>query len=241
MKQRYLHRPGATEQMHLLTTAYDEQSVFRIALSDGIPLPYLGALLAICRKEMPDVRIQLSEVPLMTQLDGLRNGLYDVGFAKTDDTGAGLVTRKVWNEQLFVVAPARPLFMKPEVPSLLDLLHHPLVLCETDGWAGYHMQVDRWLNSMPHKPLIAARVSSHELMILLVAAGYGVGVTTESQLAAWCPPKVEIRSLAGFAPLMNTFLLHRDDAPSEILTRFLSFLACPQLRQSQHQRCRFAT
>ena len=54
----------------------------RIALSDGITPSRLPTLLALCRQEEPEIEIRLFEVPLSQQIQGLQEGLYDVGFAQ---------------------------------------------------------------------------------------------------------------------------------------------------------------
>ncbi|MFX7329540.1 LysR substrate-binding domain-containing protein, partial [Acinetobacter baumannii] len=57
----------------------------RIALSDGITPSCFSALLALCRQEEPEIEIRLFEVPLLQQIKGLQDDLYDVGFAQADE------------------------------------------------------------------------------------------------------------------------------------------------------------
>ncbi|WP_019950841.1 LysR substrate-binding domain-containing protein [Kushneria aurantia] len=57
----------------------------RAALSDSNTPSRLPALLALCRQEEPEVEIRLTEVPLSQQIKGLRDDLYDVGFARPDE------------------------------------------------------------------------------------------------------------------------------------------------------------
>jgi DNA-binding transcriptional LysR family regulator len=62
------------------------QGTLRIALSDGVVPRRLSELLAKCRLEEPEVEIRLFEVPLSQQVRGLRNDLYDIGFARSDES-----------------------------------------------------------------------------------------------------------------------------------------------------------
>lgn len=67
-----------------------------IALSDGITSSCFSALLALCRREEPEIEIRLYEVPLSQQIKGLHDDLYDVGFAQLDEPGDGLLAKPVW-------------------------------------------------------------------------------------------------------------------------------------------------
>jgi len=78
----------------------------RVALSDGITPSRLPTLLALCRKEEPEVEIRFSEVPLSQQLKGLHDDLYDVGFAQSDEVGDGIAAVPVWRDTLMVAVPA---------------------------------------------------------------------------------------------------------------------------------------
>lgn len=59
----------ARDGARAVAAGYDDQ--WRIALSDGITPTHLGASLAKCREDDPEVGIQLNEVPLSQQLKGL--------------------------------------------------------------------------------------------------------------------------------------------------------------------------
>lgn len=79
----------------------------RVALSDGITLSRLSALLVLCRQEEPEVEIRLFEVPLSQQIKGLHDDLYDVGFAQSNEVGNGIVSVPAWSDALIVAVPAR--------------------------------------------------------------------------------------------------------------------------------------
>ncbi|WP_454557374.1 hypothetical protein [Paracoccus kondratievae] len=48
-------------------------------------------MLALCRQEEPEVEIRPTEVPLAQQIKGLHDNLYDVGFARADDSARASV------------------------------------------------------------------------------------------------------------------------------------------------------
>ena len=195
-------------------------SQLRVALSDGIPPSHFSTFLALCREEEPEIEIRLFEVALAQQIKGLRDDLYDVGFARSDDVGESIIAEAVWAEPLMVAVPARhPLLMYKRIP-LEEVLRHPLVLGDPHACEGYVRQVERVLRRVDQEPLIAERVASIDLLMTLVAAGFALGLVGASQIAASHEHGVVARPLAGRMPMLTTYLLRLDNEPSESLVRF---------------------
>lgn len=193
----------------------------RIALSDGITPSRLPALLALCRQEEPEVEIRLFEVPLSQQIKGLHDDLYDVGFARADEVGDGIVAVSVWNDPMMVAVPARhPLLAYKRIP-LEELLRYPLVLCDPQVCEGHARQVERVLRRVEMEPLVAERVASCDLMMVLVSAGFALGLTGAAHIVASREQGVVARPLVGRSPLLTTYLLRPAGDPSETLTRFI--------------------
>ncbi|PZP62080.1 MAG: LysR family transcriptional regulator, partial [Delftia acidovorans] len=196
-------------------------SQLRIALSDGITPSRLPALLALCRQEEPEVEIRLFEVPLAQQIKGLHDDLYDVGFARADEVGDGIVAMPIWNDPLMVAVPARhPLLAHKRIP-LEELLRYPLVLCDQQACEGHARQVERVLRRVDMEPLVAERVASCDLMMALVSAGFALGLTGAAHIAASREQGVVARPLVGRSPMLTTYLLRLDSEPSETLARFI--------------------
>ncbi len=193
----------------------------RIALSDGIAQPRLSALLAQCREDEPEVEIRLSETPLSQQIKGLNSDLYDAGFAQSDEVGEGILAEAIWSEPLVIAVPARHPILKHRRIPLDEVLRYPLVLCHPETCEGFWQQVKRVLRTVDAKPIVADRVPTLDLMMTLVAAGYGLGFAGESQIAACRNPDVIARPLAGRSPMLTTYLLRPDIEPSEQLSRFI--------------------
>ncbi|MBM2765025.1 LysR family transcriptional regulator [Burkholderia anthina] len=196
-------------------------SQLRVALSDGIPPSRFSTFLALCRQEEPEIEIRLFEVPLAQQIKGLHDDLYDVGFARSDDVGDGILAEAVWDDPLMVAMPARhPLMTYKRIP-LEEVLHYPLVLGNPHACEGYARQIERVLRRVDREPLVAERVSSVDLMMALVAAGFALGLIGASQIAASREPGVVARPLAGRAAMLTTYLLRSDNELSETLARFV--------------------
>lgn len=197
------------------------RGTLRIALSDGIARVRLSSLLALCREEEPEVEIRLSEMPFSQQMKGLHNDLYDVGFTLADEVEEGLIAEPVWRDPLVVAVPARhPLLAHKRVP-LDEVLSYPLVLCHPEVCAGCNQQLERLLRSAGAQPTVAEHVATHDLMLALVAAGYGIGFSSAAHIAACKTTDVIARPLAGHSFMLTTYLLRPDNEPSEQLSSFI--------------------
>ncbi|WP_281660592.1 LysR family transcriptional regulator [Microvirgula aerodenitrificans] len=193
----------------------------RIALSDGITPSRLPTLLALCRQEEPEVDIRLFEVPLAQQIKGLHDDLYDVGFAQSDEVGEGIVAEAVWTDPLLVAVPARHHLLKHKRIPLDDVLQFPLVLCDALTCEGHARQVERVLRCSEREPLVTERVASFELMMVMVSAGFALGLAGGPHIMASREPGVVARPLAGRSPILTTYLLYREGESSEVLSRFI--------------------
>lgn len=193
----------------------------RIALSDGIAQPRISTLLAECREDKPEVEIRLSEIPLSQQIKGLHSDLFDAGFAQSDEVGEGIMAVPVWSEPLVIAVPARHPILVHRRIALDEVLRYPLVLCHPEVCEGFWRQVKRVLRTVDAKLIVADCVPTLDLMMTLVAAGYGLGFAGESQIAACRNPNVVARPLAGRSPILTTYLLRPDSEPSEQLSRFI--------------------
>ncbi|EKZ5637126.1 LysR family transcriptional regulator [Klebsiella pneumoniae] len=193
----------------------------RISISDSISPSRLPTLLAFCRQEEPEVDIRLFEVPLSQQIKGLHDDLYDVGFAQSDEVGDGIVAEAIWSEPIMVAVPARHHLLKYKRIPLDEVLHFPLVLCDPQTCEGHARQIERVLCQASREPLICERVSSLDLMMVIVSAGFALGLTSGSHITASREAGVVARPLAGHPPMLMTYLLQRQGETSGVLSRFI--------------------
>lgn len=194
----------------------------RVALSDGVPQARLAALLARCREEEPDVEICLSEVPSSVQVKGLRDDLFDVGLAQSEKQAEGLVAVPVWLDPLVVALPARHQLLAYRHIPLEEIARHPLVLCDPEVCEGFWEQLQPVLRPVESRLTIAERVPTLDLMMALVAAGYGLGFSSLARITELNNPDVVTRPLAGRATMLTTFMVRRNVEPSEQLDRFIN-------------------
>lgn len=209
----------AQDSVRAVSAGYQGQ--LRIALSEGISQARLTELLSRCREEDPDTEIRLYEVPLAQQIKGLESDLYDAGFAQSHDVGDALQAVSAWNDPMVVAVPLRhPLLIYRKLP-LEEVLRYPLVLCDPEFCAGCSRQVTRVLRATGLEPIVAEQVASHDLMVTLVAAGYGLGFSTAAHVSTSHHPEIVTRPLAGRMPVLTTYLIQRNGEPSEALQRFV--------------------
>lgn len=210
------------------------RGILRIALSDGIAQPRLTSLLARCREEDPEVEIRLFETPLAQQVKGLLSDQYDLGFSHATEGGEGVIAQPVWSDPLVIAVPTRhPLLAHKRIP-IEEVVRYPLVLCHPENCEGCHRQIERILRTVDMEPIVAEHVSNFGLMMMLVAAGYGLGFATEAHMA-YCPhPEVVFRPLTGRAPMLTTYVLRPDTDPSRQLSQFID-RAIPSRNTNSHQ------
>lgn len=200
-----------------------------ITISDGAIDPRLSTFLARCRAEEPEIEIRLTEMPLTEQLHGLRSGDFTIGFAHTEDVGDDIIAEPIWQDPLVAVVPARhPLLAFKEI-ELRELAHYPLIMCDPQVRSGFSRELNRLLQPLEHEPNVVELVSSLEMMLTLVGAGYGLGFTTAAKIAICKRPDTVIRPLATHSAKITTYLLrsHELDESSISLERFIDRLRDP--------------
>lgn len=192
-----------------------------VALADGVMQPRLATLLARCRAEEPDISIRLVETSFDEQLSGLRDEVFDVGFAQCRDQSGLFEAEAVWNDPIMVALPARHPLLAFKHIALADALRYPLVLLQRDSCPASQQQIDWMLHSVGAPPVVADRAATLELMMTLISAGYGLGFLSAAHMAAWQYPDVVIRPLAGPARVLTTYVLYPKVQPSAIRDRFI--------------------
>lgn len=200
----------------------------RIAISDGAMDPRLSAFLARCRAEEPEVEIRLSEVPLTEQIRGLRSGDFTIGFAHAADVGEGIVAEPIWRDPIVIAVPARHSLLAHKQVPLNELQGHPLVLCDKLACEGYCRELNRLLQVLEHRLNVVEEVSSLDMMLTLVGAGYGIGFMTATKIPISQRPDVVIHPLAQDTAVITTYLLRPESSNSSVsLDRFIERLRGP--------------
>ncbi len=134
----------------------------------------------------------------------------------------GIVVQSAWNDPLVIAVPARhPLLAHKRIP-LVELIRYPLVLCHPEICEGCYRQIERILRTVDAEPVVAEHAATFDLMMTLVAAGYGLSFANESHMMICRHPEVVARPLAGRPIMLTTYLLRPNTEPSEPLSRFVA-------------------
>lgn len=178
-----------------------------IAISPGaITLP-LADMLARQREAAPEMQLQITETSLNDQCKGLTDGRYDLGICLTPvEMHDAINTIPLWRDELMaVLPPTSPLLAFNKIP-LQNLVQHPLVLWQWKDDGIVNRQIDALLASAPYT--VAERVLSFGLMSVLVDAGYGVGICTQSWGSVSHKMGTVLRPIAGQPHYITTYITH---------------------------------
>lgn len=179
----------------------------QIAVSTGILPPALAALLARQRAEEPETPIHLVETTEKDQQQGLKDGRYCLGlFLSMNEQSLSRNTLALWPDELAVALPLRsPLLAFAEVP-FEELAQYPLIMWHKGYCSPLGQQLDSLIASAPTTLNVIDRVSSFELMAVLVAAGYGIGFATRSRIGCSRALDIVMRPLASGPHPVTTYL-----------------------------------
>ena len=98
-------------------------------------------------------------------------------------------------------------------------------MCDPHACEGYCRELGRLLQAVEHKLNVVEEVSSLDMMLTLVGAGYGVGFMTATKIPISQRPDVVIRPLAMESAVITTYLLRPDSSSlSTSLERFVARL-----------------
>lgn len=212
---------GARTRVHAAAKGY--RGRLRIGLTDGLAQPRLTRLLARCREEEPLTEVRIVEMSVKEMVKALGHDQIDAGFTVHTEQSNGFVKEVVWTDRPAIAIPKNhPLLALEKIP-LQEVARHALILCHPELCLGGYEVIRRWFceYTLPFPP-VAEYVSGHEPMMMLVAAGYGIGVGLASQITLYSHPDVIIRPVTDDVPSMPTFITRLDKPPSEELIRFFT-------------------
>lgn len=199
-------------------SAPDQSPILRLAVSADTLSPRLANLLALQRAEEPETIILLQEVAAGDLVRGIEDGTYDVGIALAATTTAfAMNAQPLWADELALAVPLRsPLLAYPEVP-LDALLHYPLLQWCLWACEALRQQVDARFDPEMHS---AKEVTSFDLLAVLVAAGFAVGIAPGSHIARARGWGVAMRPLANGPYRISTQLLRKPHGSARAVERF---------------------
>lgn len=187
-----------------------QPSALRLAVSEGVLSPQLATLLALQRAEEPETPILATEVRQEDLIQGLEDGHYDLGIAISGPTSLTLESQLLWRDELAAAVPRRsPLLAHAAVP-LTELLRYPMIQSYPRVCEALSQQIEALLAG--DQTRVSCTSGSFELMALLVAAGYGVGIASRTRILQARDWGIVMRPLAEGAYWIGTSLLRPTSA-----------------------------
>ncbi|NIJ75514.1 DNA-binding transcriptional LysR family regulator [Xanthomonas campestris] len=184
--------------------------VLKLGVSPGVPSPRLAALLALHRAEEPETPIRMQEASPDDLVEGVQDGRYDMGMILAGIT-APAIGKPLWRDELAVAVPVRSTLLCHAAIPVTALLSYSLFPSSP--------QASEVL--FGHEPPALCRITSHELMTVLVAAGYGVGIAPRSRIVQLRGLGVVMRPLAGGTCWIGTQLFRSELGDSPAIERFV--------------------
>lgn len=154
----------------------------RLSLGDGLATDRVSRFLAGLRVALPEVELRLLELPSAQQLASLRAGQLDLSIMlrDVDEDDHDLRAVTLWSEPLAVALPANHPLAAAESVDVGALTGQATIMCHPDLGSGCHDQLMDVLRSAGVEPHVVEYALLRSTMLLLVAAGFGLGFTTLS-------------------------------------------------------------
>lgn len=200
--------------------AKGRQGRLTIAFAEGIAHPRLSSLLARYRAAADQVELKVVQMSFEQQIRALHSGSLDAGFSFAALKRNGIQADTVWADPVAAVLPARhPLAAKAQI-ELKEIARDPLVLCGGRSGGDRYTQLEAAILAASESPNIVEHAASHEVLLTLVGAGYGLGFVLEGQGQTIQRPDIVVRPIAG-PPVVKTYVLYRAADSSGPIASFL--------------------
>ena len=194
----------------------------RIGVSDHLAHPLMSGVLAHCRREEPDTEIRIYHMAVKEMLRALDKDDIDIGFTVLPVTELNYLRDRLWSDRPVIAMPDRHPLVNSAAISIDQLVHYPLIAAHPESCKGGYAITCRWFREAGLQPNIVEYSHGHESMLMLVAAGYGVGLALASHLSHYNHKGVVIRPADKSAPDVTTYLIRKAQAPSPELSRFIA-------------------
>ncbi|WP_423357512.1 LysR family transcriptional regulator [Pseudomonas citronellolis] len=211
---------GARTRVQAASRGY--RGRLRIGLIDRLAQPQLTKLLAKCREEEPLTEVRIVEMTAKEMVNALKNDQIDAALSVQTGLSNEFIKKVVWTDRPVIAIPKNhPLLSFEKIP-LHEVTRHSLILYHPELCPGVYDAIYRGFCEFTLPlPTVAEYVSGHESMLILVAAGYGIGLGLESQVTLYHHPEVIIRHFTDEVPSVEIIISMLDKPPSEELERFI--------------------
>lgn len=197
----------------------DVSTEIRLAvLGDWVP-PQLADVLAIQRAEDPDTLAVLIDTAATGQQQERPGDGFDFALSAAHREWPGWVCEPLWHDTVAVaVAKRSHLLAYREVPCQ-EALKQPLIYARSTAEESWRtLAQSAFENELWDRE---AAVSTFEVAMTLVAAGYGITVAPSTRLAGYRCQGIALRPLASAPMIVTAYLIRPDVALTEPQEDFL--------------------
>lgn len=183
----------------------------------------LPATLRSFRSQVPDVRLELHELPTNEQLEGLRDGKIDVGFLRppVEDKALNLIT--VVREPMVVALPENHPFAGQAQIVASSLANEDFILFPRLQSPRAYDQIISLCQQAGFSPNVVQEALQMQTIVSLVAGGIGVAIVPVS-LQNMQRMGVVYKPLEGPAPCVEVAVAWRRDDTLPTVRQFLQVL-----------------
>lgn len=209
-----IHRLGELD-----VKSNDASTEIRVAvLGEWVPSP-LADLLALQRTEEPETAVALIGVPPKAQqTHELPRGDFDFALSTAACEWPGWVCEPLWHDTLAVAAAKRShLLAYREVPRQ-EVLQQPLICAQSTADEPWRAVAHRLFEDTP--PHHEQTVSTFDIAMTLVSAGYGIAIAPTARLACYLRRGIAARPLADAPIIVMAYLLRPCSSLTEPQERF---------------------
>jgi DNA-binding transcriptional LysR family regulator len=192
----------------------------RVAVSDGLACFRIARLLTESRRDDPDVNIELVHSPLQKQLKELYSGALDIGLSLAPSNDPRLRSTPLWTDAIAVVMRADNPLAAQHVVRYVNTTGALIVLGEDGSNRDIESLIAGCLPPEPRHETIEYAANT-EMLLTLVAAGYGIGLMSAAAAETTRWPDLVVRPLSPRKSTITTFLVQRANDSSNLVLRFI--------------------
>lgn len=157
-----------------------EAGLIKLGFTAASSYNFLPRLLANARSELKDIRVELSEMVTIQQLEALRESRLDLGLVRPPVDEPGMATTPVASEQLLLAIPRSHPFAAGPPRPLKDVAGEPFITFSPVQGRYFYELIAVMLSRAGVSVRYVQYVSQVHSILALVSAGIGISIVPET-------------------------------------------------------------
>ena len=157
-----------------------EAGLIKLGFTAASSYSFLPGLLADVKAELKDIRVELSEMVTVQQLEALRESRLDLGLVRPPVEELGMATAPVASEQLVLAVPHSHPFASHPPCSLKDLAGERFITFSPVHGRYFYELIAGILSGAGVSVKYVQHVSQVHSILALVSAGIGISIVPET-------------------------------------------------------------